>query len=63
MTEDDFKNNYKKSFLEAYKSAVSTGRWFSPVPDVPELLVMANERADLAWQEYLKDTGRDSLGK
>ena len=61
MTEDQFKTTYKKSFLEAYKSAVSTGRWFSPVPDVTELLAMANERADLAWQEYLKDTGRDSL--
>ena len=61
MTEDDFKNNYKKSFLEAYKSAVSTGRWFSPVPNATELLAMANERADLAWQQYLKDIGCDSM--
>ena len=63
MTEDEFKTTYKKSFLEAYKSAVSTGRWFSPVPDVTELLTIAEQRATIAWQQYLKDTGRDSLDK
>ena len=53
MTESEFKTTYVKSFLEAYKSAVSFRRWFGPVPDEDELLQIAYERADIAWHEYL----------
>ena len=61
MTEDEFKTRYKRSFLEAYRSAVSVEPDVATVPGVAELLTIAEQRAAIAWQQYLKDTGRDSL--
>jgi hypothetical protein len=54
MTEEEFKDNYVKSFLEAYKTAVT----FYSRPDqytVEDLLKMAKDKAELAWRRY-KDT-------
>lgn len=55
MTEEEFKSLYKKSFLEAYKSAVSIDADFGKIPSVQELLAKANDHANRAWIEYLKD--------
>ena len=57
MTEDEFKTRYKRSFLEAYHSAVSVEPDFATIPGIQELLTTAEERATIAWKQYLKDTG------
>ena len=60
MTEDEFKARYKRSFLEAYHSAVSVEPDFATIPGIQELLTTAEQRATIAWKQYLKDTGCDS---
>lgn len=56
MTEQEFKDTYVKSFLEAYKTAVGFKFWFSKTPTQEQLLENAKEHADQSWQEYLKDS-------
>ena len=57
MTEEEFKTNYVKSFLEAYKSVVGFKEFYFPkVPStVEELRATADKRAEAAWQNYLKE--------
>ena len=57
MTEDEFKTRYKRSFLEAYHSAVSIEPNVATIPGIQELLTTAEDRATIAWKQYLKDTG------
>lgn len=55
MTEQDFKTTYIKSFLASYKSAVEVRPWFGQSHTREELLEIAENRAIIAWQEYLKE--------
>lgn len=55
MTEEEFKTQYKRAFLEAYRSAVSAEPDFATIPGVAELLTTAEERATIAWKQYLKE--------
>ena len=60
MTEEEFKTTYKRAFLESYRTVVGFRRWFGTTPNQQELLTIAEQRATIAWKQYLKDTGRDS---
>lgn len=55
MTEEEFKANYVKSFLEAYKTIVGFKFSFPKSPSSKELLQIAKDKAEIAWQRYLKD--------
>lgn len=62
MTEQEFKANYVRSYLAAYQSAVKS-RPVTNIDSVEQLLDTANQYAERAWQQYLKDNSRDPLGK
>ena len=57
MTEEEFKTNYIKSFLEAYRSVVGFKEFYFPNPlsKKEELLQLAKDKAEIAWKEH-KDT-------
>ena len=59
MTEDEFKTNYVRSYLAAYKSAVES-RPVTDIDSVELLLDTAKQYAERAWQQYLKENPRDS---
>ena len=58
MTEDEFKTNYVKSYLAAYKSAVES-RPVTDIDSVEQLLDTANQYAERAWQQYLEENQSD----
>ena len=57
MTEDEFKTNYVRSYLAAYKSSVSFQFIFRSAADQEELLATAKQYAERAWQEYRHANG------
>jgi hypothetical protein len=54
MTEQEFKTNYVKSYLAAYESAVKS-KPVGGASSVDQLLDTANQYAERAWQQYLKE--------
>ena len=57
MTEAEFRARFKTSFLEAYQTSLRGMVDFGEVTPIDELLTTINERATIAWKQYLKDTG------
>ena len=55
MTEEEFKTKYVKAFLAAYKTAVGFKFRYPKHPGKEELLKIAKDKAEIAWQKYLKD--------
>ena len=55
MVEEEFKANYVRSFLESYKSIVSRNLIVPKHLTKEELLQTAKDKAEIAWQTYLKN--------
>ena len=52
MTEDEFKTNYVRSYLAAYQSAVTWFKNAKGMDSSDQLLAIAEQNAERAWQEY-----------
>jgi hypothetical protein len=55
MTEEEFKNKYRASFLEAYAAMLRGGLKTQDIVALDTFVKIADEKAHDAWLKYIKD--------